>query len=420
MKFAASRRRRSDHERFAVGGHAAAFVFDAYGTLFDVHAAIARHRAAAGPDADRFSEIWRTKQLEYTWTLTLAGRYVDFWTLTERALDYAFARVAVGRPALKPKLLDAYFDARCVSGCARRAGGAQGARRAHRASCRTARRRCWRPRSTAAGSTTISMRCSRSMRSASTSRGRRSMRWSPRRFEVAPADVVFVSSNRWDVMGAASFGFRCVWVNRAEHAGRVSGVRAPAKVVRDLRSIVDAGRSSPRGDDGQIANATSFGEPHRDRTEQRHAFRRRATASAASPSTGRRHATPSRSRCTSGWREICREAERRSGHQGADLHRRRRQGLRRRAPISTSSAPSRRREDALDYEARIDRVLGALEQCRVPTIAAITGACTGGGAAIAACCDLRIGTERRAFGFPIARTLGNCLSMANYRPPRRR
>ena len=49
-----------------------AYVFDAYGTLFDVHAAIARHRAAAGSDADRFSEIWRTKQLEYTWTLTLA------------------------------------------------------------------------------------------------------------------------------------------------------------------------------------------------------------------------------------------------------------------------------------------------------------------------------------------------------------
>ena len=69
-----------------------AFVFDAYGTLFDVHAAIARHRTAAGPDADRFSETWRTKQLEYAWMLSAAGRYVDFWTLTERAVDYAFAR----------------------------------------------------------------------------------------------------------------------------------------------------------------------------------------------------------------------------------------------------------------------------------------------------------------------------------------
>ena len=68
------------------------YVFDAYGTLFDVHAAIGRHRHAAGPDAENLSQTWRTKQLEYTWTLTLAGHYLDFWTLTERALDYALAR----------------------------------------------------------------------------------------------------------------------------------------------------------------------------------------------------------------------------------------------------------------------------------------------------------------------------------------
>ncbi|WP_316173049.1 enoyl-CoA hydratase/isomerase family protein [Bradyrhizobium sp. SZCCHNRI2049] len=70
-------------------------------------------------------------------------------------------------------------------------------------------------------------------------------------------------------------------------------------------------------------------------------------------------------------------------------------------------------QDALDYEARIDRVLGTLELCRVPVIAAIAGACTGGGAGIAACCDIRIGTETARIGFPIARTLGNCLSMSN-------
>ncbi|HTY66681.1 MAG TPA: enoyl-CoA hydratase/isomerase family protein [Alphaproteobacteria bacterium] len=70
-------------------------------------------------------------------------------------------------------------------------------------------------------------------------------------------------------------------------------------------------------------------------------------------------------------------------------------------------------QDALDYEARIDRVLGTLEKCRVPTIAAIAGACTGGGAGIAASCDLRIATRNAKLGFPIARTLGNCLSMSN-------
>jgi enoyl-CoA hydratase len=73
-----------------------------------------------------------------------------------------------------------------------------------------------------------------------------------------------------------------------------------------------------------------------------------------------------------------------------------------------------KKEDALAYEERMDRVLGVLESVRVPTIAAIAGACTGGGAAIAAACDLRICTPSLKFGFPIARTLGNTLSMANF------
>jgi enoyl-CoA hydratase/carnithine racemase len=71
-------------------------------------------------------------------------------------------------------------------------------------------------------------------------------------------------------------------------------------------------------------------------------------------------------------------------------------------------------QDVIGYEERIERVLQALEQCRVPTIAAVSGVCTGGGGMIAACCDLRIATADAQFGFPIARTLGNCLSLANH------
>ncbi len=71
-------------------------------------------------------------------------------------------------------------------------------------------------------------------------------------------------------------------------------------------------------------------------------------------------------------------------------------------------------QDALDYEARGNVVMRTLESVRVPTIAAIAGACTGAGAAIAACCDIRIASPSARYGFPIARTLGNCLSMANY------
>ncbi|PSK81350.1 enoyl-CoA hydratase/carnithine racemase [Limimaricola soesokkakensis] len=69
--------------------------------------------------------------------------------------------------------------------------------------------------------------------------------------------------------------------------------------------------------------------------------------------------------------------------------------------------------DAHRYEARIAEVLGAVETCPLPTLAALNGACTGGGAAIAAACDLRIAAANLRFGFPIARTLGNCLSAAN-------
>lgn len=71
-------------------------------------------------------------------------------------------------------------------------------------------------------------------------------------------------------------------------------------------------------------------------------------------------------------------------------------------------------QDALDYEARGNLVMSTLEGVRVPTIAAIAGPCTGAGAAIANACDIRIGSPSARYGIPIARTLGNCMSMANY------
>ncbi|TCP44339.1 enoyl-CoA hydratase/isomerase family protein [Rhodovulum marinum] len=70
-------------------------------------------------------------------------------------------------------------------------------------------------------------------------------------------------------------------------------------------------------------------------------------------------------------------------------------------------------QDALEYEAEIARVLTAVETCPLPTVAAINGACTGGGASIAVACDIRIASASLKFGFPIARTLGNCLAAEN-------
>jgi 2-haloacid dehalogenase len=212
-----------------------AYVFDAYGTLFDVHAAIARHRAAAGPDAERFSEIWRLKQLEYSWTLTLAGRYVDFWTLTERALDYAFARVPSVDRALRPKLLDAYFkldafpDARGAVDSLKKRG------------CHTAILSNGSPRMLDAAVTASGMSgLFDAVLSVDAVRV-----YKPRpevyalvtaAFGIKPQEVAFVSSNRWDVMGAAAFGFRPLWVNRANMPEEYAE-QAPMHVVPDLSAL---------------------------------------------------------------------------------------------------------------------------------------------------------------------------------------
>jgi 2-haloacid dehalogenase len=212
-----------------------AYVFDAYGTLFDVHAAIARHRASAGPDAERFSEIWRLKQLEYSWTLTLAGRYADFWTLTERALDYALARVPSVDRALRPKLLEAYLkldafpDARATVAALKTRG---------------------------LGTAILSNGSPRMLNAAVHASGMADLldavlsveavrMYKPRpevyalvtdRFGIKPHEVVFVSSNRWDVMGAAAFGFRPLWVNRARLPEEYAE-QPPLRVVPDLSAL---------------------------------------------------------------------------------------------------------------------------------------------------------------------------------------
>jgi 2-haloacid dehalogenase len=91
----------------------AAYVFDAYGTLFDVHAAVRRHADQIGPDGQLLSEIWRAKQLEYSWVRTLMGAYADFWQLTEQALDFALRKVPSADKGLRAKLLDAYWRLDC-------------------------------------------------------------------------------------------------------------------------------------------------------------------------------------------------------------------------------------------------------------------------------------------------------------------
>src|SRR4051812_34144393 len=211
------------------------YVFDAYGTLFDVHAAIARYRDAAGPEADRFSEIWRTKQLEYAWMLSAAGHYVDFWTLTERALDHAFARCPTVNRALRANLLDAYFALDAFPD-AREALRALKASDAKTAILSNGSPRMLEGAVTAAGIGT-------DLDAVLSVDAIRIYKPQPAvyamvtdAFAIAPADVGFVSSNRWDVMGATAFGFRCVWVNRANLPNEYPEF-APVRIVRDLASL---------------------------------------------------------------------------------------------------------------------------------------------------------------------------------------
>jgi 2-haloacid dehalogenase len=208
------------------------YVFDAYGTLFDFNAAIGRHRAAAGPDADRFSEIWRGKQIEYTWTLTLAGRYVEFWTLTQRALDTP-SRACRRCPALRPPaqchLKLAPFPRKVL----REEGRGDRPHPVQRLAADAA--------SAVAAAGIKNARCG--------SRSTPQM-FKPRpevyalvtaHFSVKPAEVTFVSSNRWDAMGATAFGFRTVWVNRAKAPDEYNDL-PPAAVVPDLMALLSLPR----------------------------------------------------------------------------------------------------------------------------------------------------------------------------------
>jgi 2-haloacid dehalogenase len=211
------------------------FVFDAYGTLFNVHAAMERFRDQAGPDADRMSDIWRTKQLEYSWTLTMAGHYVDFWILTERALDYALARVPSVPKSLKGDLLNAYFkldafpDARAALRSLKSAGHktgilSNGSPAMLQGAVDNAgiggdldgvlsvdALKMFKPRPEVYGLVTDHYKC-------------------------APADVTFVSSNRWDVMASVSVGFRGLWVNRTKMPDEYLDF-APQRILSDLSAL---------------------------------------------------------------------------------------------------------------------------------------------------------------------------------------
>jgi len=214
------------------------YVFDAYGTLFDVHAAAERQKDAIGPKWQKLSQTWRAKHIEYTWVYSLAGRQALFWDLAQRSLDFAIASIGGGiSPDVRAKLLAAYRTMDAYPEVAE----------------------------------VLSVLKARGAKLAILSNGDADMltdavqaaklgglfdavisvvpagifKPSPKvyqlvvgRFGGAPADVSFQSSNRWDIAGAKAFGFRCVWVNRAGAPDEYPDLR-PDRTVPDLRALLD-------------------------------------------------------------------------------------------------------------------------------------------------------------------------------------
>ena len=214
----------------------AAYVFDAYGTLFDVHAAVRKHADGLGPDAAALSDLWRSKQLEYTWVRSLMGRYVDFWEITQQALDFSFARFPEANKTLRDDLLDAYWEleaygeVRTVLQKLREQGA------------KTAIFSNGSPDMLAAAVTSADLD---DVLDASLSVHRlRQFKVVPSvyqlvcdEFSLQPEQVSFQSSNRWDIAGAHAFRFQTVWCNRTGQPDEY-GDLAPDRVISDLTQLL--------------------------------------------------------------------------------------------------------------------------------------------------------------------------------------
>jgi len=188
-------------------------VFDAYGTLFDVHSAVGRHRARLGEKADAVSALWRTKQLEYTWLRSLMHVYADFEQVTGEALEYAFAVNRIVDTGLHDDLMSAYLQLDCYPEVPETLAGLRAA------GMRTAILSNGSPSMLASAVASAGLADLLdeviSVHSLAVYKPHPDVyRMAQRRFGVEPRQVSFQSSNAWDVAGAASFGFRVAWVNR--------------------------------------------------------------------------------------------------------------------------------------------------------------------------------------------------------------
>ncbi|HEV8225621.1 MAG TPA: haloacid dehalogenase type II [Methylomirabilota bacterium] len=211
-----------------------AFIFDAYGTLFDVHSVAEAGRALAG-DPQALSLLWRQKQLEYTWLRTLMGRYEDFWAVTEAALRFALGRlgIAAGDEAVA-RLMEAYLSLATfpdVAGALSAMAGtplgilSNGSPRMLEAAVRSS-------------GLTGTFRHVLSVDAVKAYKPSPAVyELGPRAFGLPAGDILFVSSNAWDVAGAKAFGYRTCWCNRLAAPMERLGV-SPDLEVRTLDEIL--------------------------------------------------------------------------------------------------------------------------------------------------------------------------------------
>jgi 2-haloacid dehalogenase len=212
-------------------------VFDAYGTLLDVHAPLARLAERVGPAAEAVSKTMRAKQLEYTWVRTLGGfPWKDFRVLTEEALRFALAAHGIGRDEAviadvlaRYDALEAFPDA--VDFVAARKGAGE------RTAILSNGSEAMLERATRASGLAphldaiVSADGPRKFKTA-----REIYDLCVERLGVAPAEVTFYSSNRWDVAAATLFGFSTIWVNRSGQPDEYPDA-PPRRVVSGLREI---------------------------------------------------------------------------------------------------------------------------------------------------------------------------------------
>lgn len=190
-----------------------ACVFDAYGTLFDVHSAVASQAPRLGAPADAVSALWRGKQLEYTWLRSLMGLHADFWQVTGEALDYALAAHDIEDSGLRQSLLDAYLALKPYPEVRKTLEALIG--RGYRlAILSNGTPTMLRAALAHAGFEDLGIRSLSVEQVGIYKPDPRVYQLACDHLELPAGRISFQSSNAWDAAGAAAFGMRVAWINR--------------------------------------------------------------------------------------------------------------------------------------------------------------------------------------------------------------